>query len=84
MHSNWLTLPYNINHREKCMFTIPANYLVIKLSKLILIILKEITVQIDIIKEYLINGNYPCYWFNNEYFVSFGKKFISILLLLFW
>ena len=43
------------------MFTIPANYLVIKLSKLILIILKEITVKIDIKKEYLINGNYPCY-----------------------
>ena len=35
MHPNRLTLPYNINHREKCMFRIPANYLVIKLFKLI-------------------------------------------------
>ena len=51
MHPNRLTLPYNINHREKCMFRIPANYLVIKLSKLILLILKEITVKNDIIKK---------------------------------
>ena len=34
-HPNRITLPYNINHREKCMFRIPANYLVIKLFKLI-------------------------------------------------
>ena len=51
MHPNRLTLPYNINHREKRMLRIPANYLVIKLLKLILIILKEITVKIDIIKK---------------------------------
>ena len=51
MHPNRLTLPYNINHREKRMFRIPANYLVIKLLKLILIILEEITVKIDIIKK---------------------------------
>ena len=45
MHPNRLTFPYNINLREKFMFRIPANYLVIKFFKLILIILKEIIVN---------------------------------------